>query len=372
MELRSDVTGTRPVTPTAGLQQAFPAGDLKHDVYARLMQLAVGRPLGAEVISQSESGTSMVRVADTLVQMDLPKDAQVGEKVTLTLIAREPRLTFLFEREPAAHAMLSNTARLIDAILRSVSQDASTATLMGRTPLLLSPQVNASGALLMPAGFVASLENALSNLFHTSGLFYESHLAQWVAGSRSQTELMQEPQAKMQNSHPLPNQQQDQMSKLEALQEKSWVQSLMGKGAVKEAPVQQQPPDRLEPVIDRDAANMIRMQLDTLEQRKVIWQGELWPGQEMQWEVADETPSRKREYGEAAQGGWQSTLRVNLPFLGSVTATMRLTGENVQVQLGAADEASVSLLRQFGPELMSALEIAGANLDYFSVNDETA
>jgi hypothetical protein len=372
MELRSDVTGTRPVNQTAGVQQVSVAGDSRQDVYARLMAMAVGRPAAAEVISQTESGTSMVRVADTVVQMDLPADARVGEKITLTLLAREPRLTFLFEREPAAHSMVSNTGRLIDNILRSVSRDGETATLTGRNPLLPAPANSPAAALVPPSGLAVQLESILSNMFSTSGLFYESHLAQWVAGSRSQAQLMEEPQARMANPQQNPVvRPEEQMNRLESLQEKSWVASLMSKAAAKLSSAMQQP-DRLEQVIDRDAAGMIRMQLDALEHRKVIWQGEFWPGQEIEWEVEGDTPRQKREYGEAGQSSWQSVLRVSLPLLGSVTATMHITGNTVRVQLGAADEASTSLLREFGPELVSALETAGAKLDYFTVNDETA
>jgi len=374
MELRSDVTGTRPVSQTVGVQQVSLAGDPRQDVYARLMALAVGRPLAAEVVSQNESGTSMVRVADTVVQMDLPPDAKVGEKVMLTLLAKEPRLTFLFERGASAHSMVSNTGRLIDNILRSLSPDGTTATLSGRTPLLPMPAGSPSAALLLPSGLAAQLEGMLSNMFGTSGLFYESHLAQWVAGNRSQAELMQEPQAKLASlKDQAALRPEEQMTRLETLQEKSWAQLLVSRAASKLAAVmQQQKPEGLEQVIDRDAAGMIRMQLDALEHRKVIWQGEFWPGQEMEWEVEDDSSREKRGYGEAEPGSWQSVLRVNLPLLGLVTATMRVTGETVQVQLGAADEASVSLLREFGPELVSALETAGARLDYFGVNDEAA
>lgn len=377
MELRSDVTGTRPVNQTVGVQQVSVAGDPKQDVYARLMMMAVGRPLAAEVVSQTESGTSMVRVADTVVQMDLPPDARVGEKVTLTLLAKEPRLTFLFEREPAAHSSVSNTGRLIDNILRSLSQEGATATLAGRAPLLPTPASSPAAALLLPSGLAGQLETMLSNLFSTSGLFYESHLAEWVAGTRPQATLMEEPQAKMANpeqSRPhVAARPEEQMNRLETLQEKSWVQSLMSKAASKlSSVIQQQPADQLEQVIDRDAAGMIRMQLDALENRKVIWQGEFWPGQEIEWEVEDDTPREKREYGEMEARSWQSVLRVNLPLLGAVTATMRLTGDTVQVQLGAVDEGAISLLREFGPELTVALETAGAKLDYFGVNDEAA
>lgn len=382
--LRSDVTaGTRPLSPTSALPQVSPAGDLRQDVYARLMMLAVGRPLAAEVLSQTESGTSMVRVADTVVQMDLPADAKVGEKVTLTLLAKEPRLTFLFERQPAAHSMLSNTGKLIDNILRSVSQDGSTATLAGRTPLLnTAPSAEAAQMTAnLPANMAQTLQTVLSNMFSTSGLFYESHLAQWVAGTRTQESLMSEPQAKMQNPQQNPAQPlrvEDQMNHLEKLQEKSWVQSLVNKATTKIAETVNQTiqpqaqPEKLDQVIDQNAAQMIRMQLDAMEHRKVIWQGEFWPGQPMEWEIEDDTPRHKSAPGQEIEGRWQSVLRVNLPFLGPVTATMRLTGNTVQVALGATDEASISVLRQFGPELVSALENAGAKLDYFMVNDETA
>ncbi len=392
MELiRSDVAGTRPVSQTTALQQVFPAGDLRQDVYARLMTIAVGRPLPAEIVSQTDSGTSMVRVADTVVQMDLPPDAKVGEKVTLTLLAREPRLTFLFERDPAAHSMLSNTGKLIDNILRSVSQDGSTATLAGRTPLLSTAPSAEAASVLTSSNMASALESMLSNMFSTSGLFYESHLAQWVAGTRSQESLMAEPQAKMQNPNQLQTNQpqnqnsqiqngqilkpsvkaDDQMNQLEKLQEKSWVQSLVDKAAARISGTNQAQLEKIDSVIDQNAAQMIRMQLDAMEQRKVIWQGEFWPGQTIEWEVEDDTPRRQKEYGQNTQPGWQSVLRVNLPLLGEVTATMRLVGNAVQVKLGVVDEDSTTALRQFAPELIGALENAGAKLDYFMVNDET-
>ncbi|MDR0934654.1 MAG: flagellar hook-length control protein FliK [Burkholderiaceae bacterium] len=381
MELRSDVTGTRPVNQLTGIQQVFPAGDLREEVSARLMALAVGRPVAAEVLSQTESGASMVRVADTVVQMDLPPDAKVGEKVTLTLLAREPRLTFLFERDPAAHSMVSNTGRLIDAILRAVSQEgpSTAAVLSGKTPLL--PASPGASAAMMPAGLASSLESALSTLFGASGLFYESHLAQWVAGNRTQAELMQEPQARLPRQD-MPVQERagqgreaGAMNHLETLQEKSWVRSLISRATAKMAEVlpHQQRMDGPEQVVEQHAANIIRMQLDAMENRKIVWQGELWPGQEMEWAVEDETPRRqKQQYAEAASGSWQSTLKITLPLLGEISASMRLTGDAAQVRLVAADDVSTAVLRQFGPELVSALEAVGAKLDYFMVNDETA
>ncbi|MCM1513126.1 MAG: flagellar hook-length control protein FliK [Oxalobacter formigenes] len=404
MDLLSDLAGTRAVSQTAAVSQVSPAGDLRQDVYARLMTLAVGRPVAAEVVSRTDNGAAMVRVADTVVQMDLPQGAKTGEKITLTLLAREPRLTFLFEREPAAHSMVSNTGRLIDSILRSVSRQEGNmpAALTGRAPLFPTPAASPAAALLSRPGLAAAFEAALTNLFDTSGLFYESHLAQWVAGERPQEALMAEPQARMQPPAPEAEQAQGQMrpggektadsaaarppqaaapdpdaqmDRLERLQEKSWVQSLVDKAASRLSGGTALPQQETRPasVVDAHAAQMIRMQLDTLEQRKVVWQGEFWPGQKLEWEVEDKTPRKQHKANSpAVEKSWQSVLRVNLPLLGPVTATMRLTGDAVQVQIGADDEEAMPLLRQFGPELASALEDAGARLDFFTVNDEAA
>lgn len=402
MDLLSDLAGTRAVSQAVtAVSQVSPVGDIRQDVYARLMTLTIGRPVAAEVVSQTDSGASMVRVADTVVQMDLPPGAKSGEKITLTLLAREPRLTFLFEREPAAHSMVSNTGRLIDSILRSVSQqaDGAPAMLTGRSPLFSTPAGSPAAALLSHQGLAATFEAALANLFDTSGLFYESHLAQWVAGERPQSALMAEPQARMQSPASDGAQEQGkagggkasegqgaaaarqalpvqaQMDRLERLQERSWVQSLVDKAASRLSGREALPQQEAKPasVVDAHAAQMIRMQLDTLEQRKVVWQGEFWPGQKLEWEVEDKTPRKRHtESVPAAERSWQSVLRVNLPLLGPVTATMRLAGESVQVQIGADSEDAMSLLRQFGPELASALENAGARLDFFTVNDEAA
>ncbi|HDR9731995.1 TPA: flagellar hook-length control protein FliK, partial [Burkholderia aenigmatica] len=44
---------------------------------------------------------------------------------------------------------------------------------------------------------VAALRAALAQAVSESGLFYESHLAQWLAGQRPLAALMREPQARL-------------------------------------------------------------------------------------------------------------------------------------------------------------------------------
>ncbi|CAG9178899.1 flagellar hook-length control protein FliK [Cupriavidus pinatubonensis] len=68
-------------------------------------------------------------------------------------------------------------------------------TLMDGTPA----QPLRSAGPLLPAppttGNTATVATALANMVDESGLFYESHLAQWVAGARPLASILQQPQA---------------------------------------------------------------------------------------------------------------------------------------------------------------------------------
>lgn len=116
--------------------------------------------------------------------------------------------------------------------------------------------------------------------------------------------------------------------------------------------------------LGNEAARMIGLQLDTLEHRHVAWQGELWPGQRMEWEVTEDTP--KNETGETEMS-WQSVVRFELPTLGTISASIRLTGDRLQVHVRTSDEVSASLLRAHGGELASALEASGSALEQLTV-----
>jgi hypothetical protein len=116
--------------------------------------------------------------------------------------------------------------------------------------------------------------------------------------------------------------------------------------------------------MNNDSARMISLQLDTLEQRRVAWQGELWPGQQMEWEVSEDASNSTASEVERS---WQSVVRFELPNLGSISASIRLTGQRLQVQVRAANEDTATLLRTHGSDLASALDAAGSPLDFFTV-----
>ncbi len=87
---------------------------------------------------------------------------------------------------PGPPAVLSSAARTIDTLL-SLAPDAP-GPVTGTEPLWPLPPGDATHALA-PV-IVAALRQAMDS----SGLFYESHLAQWASGGRSLEQLQTEPQ----------------------------------------------------------------------------------------------------------------------------------------------------------------------------------
>ena len=71
--------------------------------------------------------------------------------------------------------------------------------------------------------------------------------------------------------------------------------------------------------------------------QQIVWRGELWPGQPLQWEIAaEERPGGQP--GEEAAPEWRTTLRLALPHLGAVDAELRLSGEKVGLAMTAPEE----------------------------------
>ncbi|MDB5762092.1 MAG: hypothetical protein JWQ21_1087 [Herminiimonas sp.] len=365
----ADMTGTRPLVHIEALAPAAPAGDARQETFNRLTQIAIGTQVRAEVLSRFDDGTFLVRIDGTAARMDLPGGTQVGQMLDLTLVAAEPRPTFLLGRQPdAATASLSVTGRLIDNLLQEAQQQSAPTSLVGKAPLVAS---SAAGTSQVAA--------ALQNTLAFSGLFYESHVGQWAGGGRTLGDLMQEPQA--QTGKLLPTDDMPQKNAAHAdlarltgnaheavdggrtlldMAPDSRTQS--GKTGATDADRMVQPA-----AISSEAARMINLQLDALERRHVSWQGELWPGQPMEWEVKEDP---QKNDAEAAGKAWQSVVRFDLPSLGAVTATVRLSDGHVQVQVRTATEAAATSLRAHGAMLANALDAAGSPLDLLTVKQD--
>lgn len=365
MLLRTDITGTRPLVQVSTPAFVTPVGDARQESFERFAHIELGKQLQAEIISRFDDGSFLVKVADTGARMNLPDGPKVGDSLPLTLVAREPRPTFLLgQQSSGAIASLSTTGKLIGNLLQAAQQEGAPTSLIGKTALV------SSSLMLEPAPLAAALQDTLVN----SGLFYESHVVQWASGERPRAELMREPQAKMDENTPddtAPNALKPTSGASRApssdVAESSHLQIDHLTGTIVRAGVaaSQEDASQTQPVLDKGTAQLINLQLDTLERNRVAWQGELWPGQPLEWEVSEDAPRNEAEHAEKS---WQSVVRLALPTLGSVAATIRLSGSDVQVQLRASSEAAATALRAHGPELASALGGSGSRLDYLTVH----
>jgi len=384
MLLRTDVTGTRPVTQPDSTTTITSVTSASQEALNRLALISVGKQFQAQIMSRLNDGSFLVRIDDTTARMALPNTAKAGDTISLTLLASTPRPTFLLgeaartteqsiatliqdatgtsqvgrttiatadlaatalaeQLPPSAATSLSTAGRLVDNLLHAAQLDGAPTKILGNTPIVPSPDVN-----------TATLAQSLQNKIEYSGLFYESHLNQWVNGSRSVEALMQEPQAQANAAQNFNNQKTDSslIDMMRALEAAQPTNTLSTDSTTQIA------------TLNNETARIISLQLGALEQRRVAWQGELWPGQPFEWEVTEETP--KQGTAEQMQS-WRSTVRFEMPTLGLITASIHLVNGHVQMQIQTRTEAAASALRANGGKLSSALEAAGSPLDLLTV-----
>ena len=318
-------------------QQPLPAAAV--DAVPKAASFELGQKLQGTVQDQVAPGMFKVRVAEQLIQMQLPANIRSGDTVALQVISLQPRLTFgmVNSANPLSTAeQFGNTARLLSALPQQQSTEKVYVRAAQTGPLWDSAQPPQGKQL---AGL---LQEAVSN----SGLFYESHQAQWLGGARSTAQLLREPQ------NLAPEQVRVMLADDVAIAATSSDKtSTQASAQSNSAPVAEAKalgiPEHLQP--------LVQQQLNTLETRQMLWQGEVWQGQSMQWEIRDQAaPAADAE----DQRKWVTQLQLNLPNLGEVTTTLSLNSAGLSLALKASPQAQ-RVLGSAAPQLRSALADAG-------------
>ena len=314
---------------TPGLVAAQPAG-----AAAAPAALVVGQRFLARIESPLPDGTYRAQVAGSALTLALPEAAQAGESLELVVTALAPRLVSAQRADLAAagRAALSPTGQLLGALLANAGQPPQAPTLVAAAPLL--PQAPAEAA---------ALAGALRQTLAESGLFYESHQAQWLAGRHPLEALRREPQARLARAAPGGAGATPEPGGSEAL---SATETTLARGS-----------GAAGGSLAAELQTLVQQQLDAAATQQIVWRGELWPGQTLQWDiVAEERPDGQAD--EAAAPAWRTTLRLALPHLGEIAAELRLSGEKVGLAM-TADAARVGGLRQGLDELAAAFAAAG-------------
>jgi hypothetical protein len=402
----------RGVSATSAAASAQPVAAPRQEAFQRALSQMVGQTLPAQVLSKFSDGSFLVRVADTNARMLLPNGINSGDELPLTVISGQPRptlqvgagspqagqmATFVAGEQmpdlPAQGRLPAQEAAILNlsgkqpqggadaAQARTLSPAAA---LLSKAPLVPAEQLPALGkdtpqAALSPAArAIASalasaytapgvpvtingkaplsaggapdsgkLREGLQRALGDSGLFYESHVAEWAAGKRPLQDLQREPQMQRQGAA-----QGAAQSQADAV-----ARTLAGP--------------------DLSAAQMINQQLHTHEQGKVMWQGEAWPGQQMQWLVEreqqrDDGQGGRREGrdGDPADSVWRSGVRFRFPLLGKVAANVTLVGDQVHIAVQSGSEDTAVTLRAWAGALQQAMDAAGAPLASLAINAE--
>jgi hypothetical protein len=225
----------------------------------------------------------------------------------------------------AAALQLSPTAFLLDELLR----------LPGGEPI--RPARPLTSGPVEPAILAKALQQSIVR----SGVFYESHLANWTTQSASL--LRQEPQA-------------------------FWAEAtaVRAHGGVDAAVAAPAPAPGWGAALPDAAPAMVRQQIDVLETGQVLWRGEPWPGQPASIEIREDKAARE----PGGPPAWRTRLVMDLPGLGSVEALLALAGNRIDLSLGTADAASTPVLREALPGLVKALTARALDVGTVAIRHE--
>jgi hypothetical protein len=231
--------------------------------------------------------------------------------------------------EPESSALeLTAGGKVLQSVLRaSGGATPQPPAIVTTEPLVTTPRVP-------PPELARALHQALAD----SGLFYESHLARWVARDYPASALEREPQAK-------------------------WpvVATVAGDDAV---------PTPVLATLTEASAQVLTRQLDALDTRALVWVGEVWPGQRAS--VAFEEEREAVQDGEAegeraGPGSWRTRIALDLPSLGRVEATLSLRGEALDLRLEAPRGETRARLAEAREALATTLDGTRLALRQFAV-----
>ena len=291
-------------------------------------KLEPGQRIQATIQAQVSPGQFKVQIAGQTLQLQLPGQFKNGTVVQLQVLTNTPNLTFSLAPQSAptgATEQLSTTSRFLANLTE--------------LPLAKKTVQSATGSTVWPGGAIDSkqLAVALHDALGNSGLFYESHQAQWVRGERSTAQLLVEPQ----------NQWRDRDASTTSMQ--------ADKAAL---PQDKSSADSGLPV-SKELMTMVQLQLHTLETHQLTWTGNIWPGQQMQWEIEGEPEHNPRQPDERR---WSTEMELALPKLGDVHARLVFTQGGVMLKLHAADTGTMALFQRNLPDLARTLADAGVPL----------
>lgn len=313
-----------------------PPVEASSDAPKAVAKFEPGQELQGSVQSKISEGLFKVQVAGQTIQMRLPGNIQSGDALNLRVVSTNPRLTFSIS---ASLNPLSSSEQ-IGASARMLSN------LTDRPLERPTIQQIAHNVVWQTAGQVPDVKQLAGELrqaLSISGLFYESHQAQWVRGERSTMQLLVEPQNQLTGKPP----------PAPGTNQASWITQT-------EEPYTPTPSATTHTKADSESGlriaqellPLVQQQLHALETHQITWIGQVWPGQEMQWEIQGQPEHHARQQDERQ---WSTEMEFALPRLGNVHALLVFAGSGLHLTLHAADATTVDMFNRALPHLKNSL-----------------
>ena len=374
----ADVAGRLQVSADAALRPVAQT----QEIADKLSGLVAGQKVMAEIQAMLPNGTYRAMINQRSITLALPFSAKSGDSLELQVTENDGKLALaVLSRQDGSAGKagaesvpttLSRTGQLISSLFagtnRAQGRDAHAVPLNGNQPIASAPPNTAQDLLPL-------LKQAITQ----SGMFYESHQAEWVEGRLPKAALLQEPQGKLsspaafasalaeeqgvsQNQPRASTGEPAVAARITADLAQSSNTSVEGsKAAIAQSQTSGQ-------VVAPQTQPLVQQQLEALATQNFSWQGQVWPGQEMRWEI-DEDATRSEQDGEDSAPRWSTRLHLTLPNLGEVDARIRLEGNSIAISMVADSAETRTLMRVSTLALRSQLDEAGLTLASMGVSD---
>jgi flagellar hook-length control protein FliK len=344
------------------------------EITDKLPGLAAGQRLLAEVQALLPNGTYRALINQRSVTLALPFAAKSGDAIELEVSESKGKLTLAVVARGAAEGgkagnestatQLSRTGQLIGTLLAGARDGkgggAVALPLNGKQAIAASPPN--SGTDLLPL---------LKQAIVQSGMFYEAHQAEWVEGRYSKAQLLQEPQGKLPpTTTPAQQGATAQQGLTTAASEAAPLPlstastEAASRGATtgsQAAPAAT--PSSAPPAVAPQLQAIVQQQLEAFATQNFSWQGQVWPGQQVLWDIDKANDGRHSDGDtEASSEKWQTRLRLSLPRLGEVDARLHIQGQQITLSVIASNAETRQLLSSETTALRSQLEKAGLDL----------
>ncbi len=313
-----DIAGINPVARILPTLAVDNIGGTAQELGDRATQFVKGREYVAQIMEKVGESAYHVRLdgdsfKGVIMKMELGTAALPGQTLLLRYMQDSPAPTFVLAPSPivssGATAEISSAAQLIGQYLKA-AEDGGVSTRYQATEVVTQAPAN-------PQVLSHDLKHAVSS----SGLFYESHLADLLQSGQSLSSLKLEPQNQGNTS----------------------------------------------------VATLVSQQLAILDNQRLSWQGEVWSGQKMDWDVKLPRQEDVGDHQTSAQVTAEnpetifSEMTLHLPMLGKVSARLQLLDGRLRINILAEQAQALDIFKSKRQSLAEALVKNGQQLDALNV-----